>query len=633
MTSSVNDMITMYVVPVSAGRDWWYGFLKRHPTLSRRLPESLQSCRASSCTPERLDKWYKDYAEFIEKHGLKDKPQCIWNADESGFPLCPKTTRVLAMKNKKHVYSVNADTKTQITTLVAANAAGSVIPPMHVYPGKRFHYNPLEGGVAGAYFGKSDSGWMKTELFYGWIANHFVAHIPPERPVVLLVDGHTTHIDLEISRFCKENGILLYCLLAHSSHLTQPLDVGFFGALKSSWAKAVDKHKIAHMGSSVTKESFAAVFNTAWTGAVKMSTIVNSYARAGIFPVNRNAVGNSGPAALYSESSTSTTDSSSYESSSSKTSTKSSSTSQASSSLDLLETMMSPSVIAKFNERFNEGYNVSGDELYSMWERFKKLSVSTPPQTDTDTSSQVSAAQPGPSQAGPSQSNTAGAPRVNTATQPQFTTDKPAKSFTDILVYPEPISKKTKSKDPMPSHLNSSQFMEYLQQKQQQKIDLEEEKCRKRAEKEAKKVEREAKKAELEEQKRQKKVAREAKKAKELAEKQRKKDAKKKKTSTRATAKKTSKRTKAATRKATPSDEEHSFAESESSSTDDNEASDDLETCPVCHEKEGDTSGQWVACDNCSQWYHVECTLISEADYGKISSLTWVCDPCTMLGF
>ena len=151
--------------------------------------------------------------------------------------------------------------------------------------------------------------------------------------------------------------------------------------------------------------------------------------------------------------------------------------------------MMSPSVIAKFNERFNEGYNVSGDELYSMWERFKKLSVSTPPQTDTDTSSQVSAAQPGPSQAGPSQSNTAGAPQVNTATQPQFTTDKPAKSFTDILVYPEPISKKTKSKDPMPSHLNSSQFMEYLQQKQQQKIDLEEEKCRKRAEKEAKKVE------------------------------------------------------------------------------------------------------------------------------------------------
>ena len=117
--------------------------------------------------------------------------------------------------------------------------------------------------------------------------------------MVLLVDGHTTHIDLEISQFCKENGILLYCLLAHSSHITQPLDVGFFGALKNSWAKAVDKYKISHMGSSVTKESFALVFCTVWTGVVKMATIVNSFARSGIYPIDRSAVGNPGPATLY----------------------------------------------------------------------------------------------------------------------------------------------------------------------------------------------------------------------------------------------------------------------------------------------------------------------------------------------
>ena len=64
----------------------------------------------------------------------------------------------------------------------------------------------------------------------------------------------------------------MYCLLPHSSHITQPLDVGFL--VLSSWVKAVDKYKIAHMGFSVTKETFASVFNTTWTGAVKMSTIV-----------------------------------------------------------------------------------------------------------------------------------------------------------------------------------------------------------------------------------------------------------------------------------------------------------------------------------------------------------------------
>ena len=140
---------------------------------------------------------------------------------------------------------------------------------------------------------------MVSELLYGWVVNHFVSHIPPEYPVVLLVDGHKTHIDMEVSKISKQNGIMLYCLLPHSSQFAQPLDVGFFGALKRTWTKAVDKFKIAYMGSSVTKEKLAGVFNTAWTGAVKMFTIVNSFARAGIYPKDRNAFEKSGPAALY----------------------------------------------------------------------------------------------------------------------------------------------------------------------------------------------------------------------------------------------------------------------------------------------------------------------------------------------
>ena len=86
-------------------------------------------------------------------------------------------------------------------------------------------------GVVGAYFRKSDNGQMVTELFYGWVANHFISHIPHERPVVhvvLLVGGHPTHIDVELSKICKEYGILLSHLLPHPSHTTQPLDVGFF---------------------------------------------------------------------------------------------------------------------------------------------------------------------------------------------------------------------------------------------------------------------------------------------------------------------------------------------------------------------------------------------------------------------
>ena len=162
--------------PLTDNYPGWYAFLRRHPQLSLRLPESLQLARASSCTSAVLDKWYKEFGEFTKFHNLQEKPQRIWNVDESGFPLCPKTSRVIAMKNQRHAYGVTSDTKTQITTLVAANAAGNVIPPMHVFPGIRFRYNPLEGCAEG----RSDNGWMVTELFYGWLANHFIKHITSE---------------------------------------------------------------------------------------------------------------------------------------------------------------------------------------------------------------------------------------------------------------------------------------------------------------------------------------------------------------------------------------------------------------------------------------------------------------------
>ena len=98
---------------------------------------------------------------------------------------------------------------------------------------------------------------------------HFSVQVGRERPVLLIIDGHTTHIDLDISQFCKEDRILLYCLPPHSSHISQPLDVGFFAPLKANWKKAVDSFRMANIGQEITKEVFARVFKEAWLDTVK----------------------------------------------------------------------------------------------------------------------------------------------------------------------------------------------------------------------------------------------------------------------------------------------------------------------------------------------------------------------------
>ena len=79
------------------GKKWWKLFKERHPVLSLRQPEHLQLSRARCCTPEEIRTWFVEFEQFLVVNGVKDCPSQIWNADEAGFPLCPKTGRVVAI--------------------------------------------------------------------------------------------------------------------------------------------------------------------------------------------------------------------------------------------------------------------------------------------------------------------------------------------------------------------------------------------------------------------------------------------------------------------------------------------------------------------------------------------------------
>lgn len=134
--------------------------------------------------------------------------------------MCPKWNKVLAPRGTKNVYYSTSSEKGQITTLACVNAAGGTVPPMHIFPGIRFSYNPMLGCLDGAYFGKSPNGWITKDLFHGWLMKHFTTHIPLDRPVCLLVDGHSSHIDLETSKFAKKTTYsFIVCTLIHpTSH-------------------------------------------------------------------------------------------------------------------------------------------------------------------------------------------------------------------------------------------------------------------------------------------------------------------------------------------------------------------------------------------------------------------------------
>ena len=64
---------------------------------------------------------------------------------------------------------------------------------------------------------KSNSEWITQEMYLEWF-KFFIASIPYARPVLLIKDGHSSHITLEVIELAHANNKHLLCLPPHTSH-------------------------------------------------------------------------------------------------------------------------------------------------------------------------------------------------------------------------------------------------------------------------------------------------------------------------------------------------------------------------------------------------------------------------------
>ena len=111
-------------------KQWVKDFMKNHPELSDRTPMALGKERAL-VNKHSSSLWFNDMKRHLDKVdvSLLLNPDRLYNADESGFSLCPKGKKVIAFKGDKHVYTMSANTKQNITVVVCTSANGRFLPP------------------------------------------------------------------------------------------------------------------------------------------------------------------------------------------------------------------------------------------------------------------------------------------------------------------------------------------------------------------------------------------------------------------------------------------------------------------------------------------------------------------------
>ena len=191
------------------GEGWWTRFMSRNPTLSLRTADPLSKVRSDAVTQEKIDEYFKLLKSTLEKYDLVEKPQRIYNVDESGMPLEHKQPKRVSQKGAKKVYGRSSGNKSQITIVACASATGVALPPMVIFQGARLNHELTQGEVHGTLYGVSDKGWIDQVLFFHWLNDIFIKNIPPARPVLLMLDGHSTHYTPEVVHAAAEQGIIL----------------------------------------------------------------------------------------------------------------------------------------------------------------------------------------------------------------------------------------------------------------------------------------------------------------------------------------------------------------------------------------------------------------------------------------
>jgi DDE superfamily endonuclease len=100
---------------------------------------------------------------------------------------------------------------------------------------------------------------------------------------MLICDGHDSHITGDFIEHCMNHKIHIMILPPHSSHLTQPLDVGVFGALKKVMASKLEP--ILRTGiSCLQKVEWTGAFVAAHERVFREQNIQSGFRGTGIYP-------------------------------------------------------------------------------------------------------------------------------------------------------------------------------------------------------------------------------------------------------------------------------------------------------------------------------------------------------------
>ena len=105
--------------------------------LSTKLPSTLEKSRRTAASSPSIIYGYFDILDSVfDQLEIRDRPECVWNVDETNLMIDAQKTKVVAEKGTKASRVTATSGREGITVMAGISAAGDKFPPLIIFKGE-----------------------------------------------------------------------------------------------------------------------------------------------------------------------------------------------------------------------------------------------------------------------------------------------------------------------------------------------------------------------------------------------------------------------------------------------------------------------------------------------------------------
>jgi hypothetical protein len=154
----------------------------------------------------------------------------IYNFDEKGFimgygRMMKRIMTRAALESGRITKAKQDGSREFISILACISAIGKWIPPLLIYKGESGDLMSTWVDEvktdSQAHFTVSSNGWSNNAIGLVWLQKVFERYTKPKRTTqkrLLIVDGHSSHVNMAFVDWADQHGIILLILPPHTTH-------------------------------------------------------------------------------------------------------------------------------------------------------------------------------------------------------------------------------------------------------------------------------------------------------------------------------------------------------------------------------------------------------------------------------